>query len=150
MTDRLDYRVAVASKAGASWAGNPDREDIVRAILKRQPAGLDVVYECAGQQETLDQAVELLKPGGKLMVLGIPRVERVSFKIERLRRKEVTLINVRRQNQCVQSALDMLASSAFASDFMITHCAPPAQAQRIFDLVAGYRDGVIKAVIEFP
>jgi len=73
VTDKIDARVGLAKQAGATWAGNPDHEDVVQAILDRQPAGLDVVFECAGQQETIDQAVKLLKPGGKLMLIGIPR-----------------------------------------------------------------------------
>jgi len=148
MTDKLDYRVQIAQKNGAVWAGNPNREDVVKAILEREPLGMDIVYECAGQQETLDEAVELLKPGGRLMLIGIPRIERVSFLIDRLRRKELTIINVRRQNKCTQVAIDLIASGKAKVDFMITHRFELVRAQEAFDMVAGYRDGVVKAVIE--
>ncbi len=150
MTDKIDHRVNIARQAGAAWSGNPDHADIVSTILKEAPEGLDVVYECAGQQETLDQAVELLKPGGRLMLVGIPREERIYFKIDLLRRKEITLINVRRQNDCVQAAIDLIASRAAPVDFMVTHHCAPEQAQEAFDRVADYRDGVIKAMIDFP
>jgi len=149
MTDKLDYRVQIAQKNGAIWAGNPQREDVVKAIIQREPLGMDVVYECAGQQETLDEAVELLKPGGRLMLIGIPRVERVSFLIDKLRRKELTIINVRRQNKCTQAAIDLIASGKAKVDFMITHRFELEHAQEAFDMVAGYRDGVVKALIEF-
>jgi L-iditol 2-dehydrogenase len=149
MTDRLDYRVAFAQQHGAAWAGNPDREDVVNAILRAQPAGLDVVFECAGQQAALDQAVELLKPGGTLAIIGIPREDRVSFHIDSLRRKEITVVNVRRQNQCVQAAMDLIATGAVQPDFLVTHTFGPEQAAAAFEMVAGYRDGVIKAMIEF-
>ena len=66
-----------------------DEEDIVRAILERQRSGVDVVYECAGQQETLDEAIEILRPGGTLMLIGIPRDKRVSFVVDKMRRKEI-------------------------------------------------------------
>jgi len=148
MTDKLDYRVRIAKEAGAVWAGNPEREDIVKAILQREPHGMDIVYECAGQQETLDEAVELLKPGGRLMPIGIPRVEQVSFSIDKLRRKELSIINVRRQNKCTQTAIDLIASGKVDIDFMITHRFKLEQTQEAFDMVAGYRDGVVKALIE--
>jgi len=148
MTDKLDYRVSIAKKAGAVWAGNPEREDIVKAILQREPHGMDIVYECAGQQETLDEAVELLKPGGRLMLIGIPRVEQVWFSIDKLRRKELTLINVRRQNKCTQKAIDLIASGKADIDFMITHRFNLEQTKEAFDMVAGYRNGVVKALIE--
>lgn len=149
MTDRLDYRVAFARQHGADWAGNPDNENVVETILGAMPEGLDVVFECAGQQDALDQAVALLKPGGTLAIVGIPREDRVSFHIDSLRRKEITIVNVRRQNQCVQTALDLVAEGAVKPDFLVTHDFGPDQAPAAFEMVAGYRDGVIKAMIEF-
>ncbi|MBN1391528.1 MAG: alcohol dehydrogenase catalytic domain-containing protein [Sedimentisphaerales bacterium] len=148
VTEKIEERAEAAAKNGATWTGNPDKEDIVKEILKREPDGLDAVFECAGQQETIDQAVELLRPGGKLMLLGIPRLERVSFSIDKIRRKEITIINVRRQNECTQTAIDLIATGKRNADFMITHRFKLEQAQQAFDIVAGYRDGVIKALIK--
>lgn len=121
MTDKVNQRVDIAKKAGAVWSGNPDTADIVEAIKRQEPDGMDVVFECAGEQDTLDEGIELLRPGGKLMVLGIPRVDRVSFIAEKMRRKEITIINVRRQNKCTQSAIDLIASGKANVDFMLTH-----------------------------
>jgi L-iditol 2-dehydrogenase len=148
VTEKIEERVEVAKKNGASWVGNPNKKDIVKEILKLEPAGVDVVFECAGQQETIDQAVELLKPGGKLMLIGIPRLERVSFIIDKIRRKEITIVNVRRQNHCTQAAIDLIATGKTKIDFMITHRFKLEQTQEAFDMVAEYRDGVIKALIE--
>jgi len=149
VTDKIDGRLAVAKKAGAFWTGNPDKENIVEAITKLEPANLDVVFECCGQQEALDQAVELLKPGGKLMIVGIPTVDRISFSIDKLRRKEICIQNVRRQVHCVQKALDMIDKGSVNVDPMVTHRFSFAQTQEAFELVADYRDGVVKAMIEF-
>jgi L-iditol 2-dehydrogenase len=148
MTDKIDERVEIGKKSGAVWSGNPDREDIVKAIKEREPAGMDVVFECAGEQDTLDEGIELLRPGGKLMVLGIPRVERVSFIPDKMRRKEITIINVRRQNKGTQSAIDLIGSGKATVDFMITHRFEFGRAQEAFDMVGGYRDGVVKALIK--
>jgi L-iditol 2-dehydrogenase len=101
VTDKVEERVEVARENGAVWAGNPVGEDVVSSILGQEAQGLDAVFECAGQQETVDQAIELLKPGGRLMMIGIPRIERISFVIEKARRQEVSFINVRRQNECL-------------------------------------------------
>jgi L-iditol 2-dehydrogenase len=149
VTEKIDERIEVAKENGASWVGNPNGEDIVEEILRRESAGMDVVFECAGQQETVDQAVELLKPGGKLMLIGIPRTERISLVIDKMRRKEITLINVRRQNKCTEACIDLVASGKVSVDFMITHRFKLEQTQEAFDMVAGYRDGVVKALIEF-
>ena len=148
LTEKIDSRVETARKGGATWVGNPLQEDVVEAILKQQPLGVDVSFECAGQQETLDQAVDVLKPGGKLMLVGIPREDRVSFAIDKIRRKEVTIVNIRRQNGCTGKAIDLVASRKVRPDFMVTHRFKLDQIQEAFELVAGYRDGVVKAMIE--
>ena len=150
VTDKIEERGALAVAAGADWAGNPEREDVVAAITEREPAQLDVVFECCGEQEALDHAVALLKPGGKLMLIGIPpTAERVSFPIDTMRRNELCVQNVRRQNHCVQPALDLIARPDAHVGRMVTHRFPFSETQAAFDLVANYRDGVMKAMIEF-
>jgi L-iditol 2-dehydrogenase len=121
MTEKIKERIEVAEKAGATWVGNPDEQDTVKEILKQQPDGVDVAFECAGQQETIDQCIELLRPGGKLILTGIPRFERISLAINKIRRKEITITNIRRQNKCMQTAIDLIASGKVTVDFMITH-----------------------------
>jgi L-iditol 2-dehydrogenase len=148
MTEKIPQRVQMARKAGATWVGNPSQEDVVMSILHQQPLGMDVVYECAGQQETIDQAVDLLKPGGKLILIGIPREDRISLSIDKIRRKEITIVNVRRQNGCTRATMDLVAARKVQADFMVTHRFKLDQVQEAFELVAGYRDGVVKAMIE--
>ena len=148
MTEKIPERVNAAKKAGATWVGNPDKQDIVGEILEQQPDGLDVAFECAGQQETVDQCMDMLRPGGTLILTGIPRFDRVSLAIDKMRRKEITIVNIRRQNEFTQKSVDLIASGEVEVDFMVTHHFPFERTQDAFELVAGYRDGVIKAVIE--
>lgn len=148
VTDLIDARLAAAKQMGADWVGNPSKGDIVSQILAAEPLGLDIVYECAGQQETLDQAIQLLKPGGKLMLIGIPRDDRVFFSPDLMRRKEIAILNVRRQNHCTQKAIDWVAQKKVILDPMITHTFDFEQTVEAFEMVAGYRDGVIKALIK--
>jgi L-iditol 2-dehydrogenase len=148
MTEKIDERIKLAANHGATWVGNPLKEDVVAAILKQQPLGMDVAYECAGQQETIDQAVDLLRAGGTLMLVGIPREDRISLSIDKIRRKEVTIVNVRRQNGCTQAAIDLIASGRVNVDFMVTHHFSLDDVQDAFEMVAGYRDGAVKAMIE--
>ena len=148
-TDKVPERLAMARQAGADYAGNPDQADIVAEILQAEPGGLDVVFECCGKQAALDQAIEMLKPGGKLMLIGIPSVDRVSFIIDKMRRKEICVQNVRRQEGCVQAALDLIENGDIDVAQLVTHRFPFADSKAAFDLVASYRDGVVKAMIEF-
>jgi len=146
-TDPIEPRRKAAAGAGAVWTGDPGRADVVAAVAEREPLLLDAVFECCGQQAALDQGVRLLKPGGALMLVGIPEEARVSFDIEQIRRRELRLQNVRRQNECVRAAIEAVAEGRMAPGFMVTHRFPFERAAEAFDRVAGYGDGVIKAMI---
>ncbi len=147
VTDLVDERLAVARACGATWTGNPRRLDVVAAIGGLQPLGLDAVFECAGEQDALDQGVELLKPGGALLVIGIPEVDRVSFNINLLRRNELRILNVRRQNQCLERAIELMAGGRVNVRPLVTHHFCLEETARAFDLVSTRSDGVVKAII---
>jgi L-iditol 2-dehydrogenase len=147
VSDKIDSRVEVARRAGASWAGNPDREDVVVRMKSLAPDGLDAVYECCGNQSAFSEAVDLLKPGGRLLIIGIPAGDRVSFDIHVLRRKELLLQNIRRQRFCVREAIDLIKNKQVNVGFMATHRFALEDARPAFELAAGYRDGVIRPII---
>ena len=149
VTDKIDERLQIARDTGTSYAGNVDKTDVVKEILELEPGGLDVVFECCGKQEAVDQAFELLKPGGLLMLIGIPEFDRWSLPVDKGRHKEVTVINVRRQNGCVEETLDLLESGTVDVSRMPTHRFDFADTKKAFDLVTSYGDGVMKAMIDF-
>jgi L-iditol 2-dehydrogenase len=139
--------LAVARACGAVWTGNPQSEDVVAAIGRVEPLGLDAVFECAGEQDALDQGIELLKPGSALLIIGIPEVDRVSFNINLLRRKELRILNVRRQNHCVKRAIDLIATKRVDVRPLVTHHFPLDETARAFELVCARSEGVVKAII---
>jgi len=146
-TDLLDNRLQLAAELGAEWTGNASRDDMAAAVGKLCPEGMDWVFECAGEQETLDEAVELLRPGGTLLIVGIPQHDRISFDMNHLRRKELTLLNIRRQNECVRPAIELVACGKVNVERLVTHHFTLSQTQRAFDIVADYKDGAVKAMI---
>jgi len=149
VTDLINERLAIASKEGALFAGNPSGQDIVGDILRKEPLGMDIVFECCGKQEALDQAITLLKPGGRLIVVGIPEFETWSMNVENTRRKEISLQFIRRQVDCVEDALEMMNNKVIKIDNMVTHRFPFDKTKVAFDLVSEYKDGVMKAMIDF-
>jgi L-iditol 2-dehydrogenase len=147
MTDKVEARVNAAGTAGADWTGNPDREDVVAAILARESLGLDLVFECCGDQPALDQAVAVLKPGGTLVVVGIPLEPRVSFESGKIRRKEIRVQSVRRQNRCLEKAVGMIHTGRIKPDFLATHFFKLEEAGTAYATAAARRDGVLKAIV---
>lgn len=149
VTDRIDERLAIAKQEGATISANFDKEDAIQNILNKEPLGLDVIFECCGQQEAIDDAIALLKPGGTIMIIGIPSFNNWQFPADKARSKEITFINVRRQNHCVQEAINMIASGSVDVSRVVTHSFAFADTKKAFDLVHNYEDGVMKAMVNF-
>jgi len=82
-------------------------------------------------------------------VVGIPEFDRWSMNVESTRRKEISLQFIRRQVDCVDDALEMMKNGLITIDNMVTHRFPFERTKEAFDLVADYKDGVMKAMIDF-
>jgi L-iditol 2-dehydrogenase len=148
VTDPIDRRLEVAGQCGADWMGNPRQDDVVAAVLEREPRGLDVVFECSGDPACIGEGQRMLTPGGTLVLVGIPAVAEVRFDIHTMRRKELTFKNVRRQKGCIAPAIRLVSEGVIDPSPLLTHRFPLERIQEAFDLVAEYRDGVIKAIVD--
>ena len=147
ITDKIPDRLKFSQKLEPKYCGHPDRADVVKEISDLEPLLMDVVYECSGDPAAYGQAVRLLKPGGTFAIVGIPEVDEVPFPIHELRRKEITVLNIRRQAHCTQQAIDFLEAKKINLDAMVTHHFPLEETRQAFDLVTHYRDGIMKAMI---
>ncbi len=149
VTEKIAERKQMALRCGASFGFNIVQENPVAEILKREKSRLDVVFECSGDPAAINDGIEMLKPGGSLMLVGIPESDTVSFTIDKARRKEIRLQNVRRQNHCVNPVITALTAGLFDPSVMITHRFTFDQTLQAFDVVESYKDGVVKAMVIF-
>lgn len=144
----LEYRRLKALGLGATYAINPFETDAFTITSQIEPLLLDVVFDCSGQQKAIDDATLILKPGGKLILTGIPPEAKYTFDMDMMRRKEITIVNVRRQNHCVEKSIELIRDGLPVGQ-MVTHHFKPEATQEAFEMVANYHDGVIKAMVDF-
>jgi L-iditol 2-dehydrogenase len=81
--------------------------------------------------------------------VGIPPSAQYIFDMDEMRRKELTVINIRRQNHCVEEAIDLVVAGKVDVEKMVTHHFSLEDTPVAFDMVEGYKNGVIKAMIDF-
>ncbi|MDD4756507.1 MAG: alcohol dehydrogenase catalytic domain-containing protein [Prolixibacteraceae bacterium] len=144
----LDYRLKRAGEMGAGYLINPYRDDVEAKVTEREKLLVDVAFEASGKQDAVNNAVKILKPGGKLVLVGIPPLGQYTFDMDLMRRKELTVINIRRQNHAVNEAIDLVASGKVDVERMVTHHFELDEASAAFDIVEGYKDGAIKVMID--
>ncbi len=77
--------------------------------LMKDPAGQpDIVFEASGDPAAFQEACELAKPGGAVIIIGIPMPDEVSFASQIPRRKELTITFSRRSRDTLQTCVSML------------------------------------------
>jgi L-iditol 2-dehydrogenase len=148
VTDMIEERLAFSRRLRPTWSGNPKINDVVKEVSQMDPLLMDIVYECSGDPAAIVQGIRLLKPGGKLIIVGITATDDVSLPMHELRRSEITILNIRRQVHCTQKAIDLIAKRKVRIGPLVTHRFRLEETQNAFDLVASYNDGVMKAIVD--
>jgi len=148
MIEPLEYRLKKSKEIGALYFINPEKQDVEKEVQNQEELLVDVAFEASGEQDAVDNALKILKPGGKLVLVGIPPSAQYTFNMDLMRRKELTVINVRRQNHCVEEAIDLVVSGKADVEKMVTHHFSLDETPTAFDIVEGYKDGVVKAMID--
>src|SRR5262249_32752486 len=69
--DGDDARLAMAKRMGADEVVDYRHEDVVAAVKRLTGGGVDVAIEALGTQETFENALRCLRPGGTLSSLGV-------------------------------------------------------------------------------
>ena len=124
-TDLLPRRLEAAERAGATTVIQADAGAEIPAVMEATDGqGVDVAFEVAGEQDAVDTAVESCKPGGKVILCGIPSVERTSFKAAAARRKGLTFKTVRRMKHTYPRAIKLVESGLIDVDSLVSHHFP--------------------------
>jgi L-iditol 2-dehydrogenase len=92
-SEPLAHRRAAALAAGATRAIHP--RELERTALPGE-VGVDVAFEAAGHVGALADAIESVRPGGRVVLVGIPEGDRTTFPASVARRKGLTLLICRR------------------------------------------------------
>jgi L-iditol 2-dehydrogenase len=136
----LDHRRVAAIASGADAAEAP--EEIHDAV-----DGSDLVFECAGDDAAVELANRLARPGGRVIVVGIPTDDRTSFTASIVRRKALTLAWSRRMVAAdLDRAIELVASGSVSLDGLVTDRFPLAEAPAAFAVLEA-RSG-LKVIVE--
>jgi len=148
MTEPLAHRRGFALQYAADVALDPQTTDVVAEIMRRTGGrGVDVAFEAAGAPETPDQAARITRPGGKVIVAGIPSDDTLTFNASVTRRKGLTIKLVRRMKHTYPRAIALVEKGLVDVGSLATHEFPLERIGEAFEMVANYEDGVLRAII---
>jgi L-iditol 2-dehydrogenase len=149
MTEPLGPRRSFALDYVADEALDPDEIDAV-AEIKRCTGGrgVDVAFEAAGAPGTPQQAAAVTRIGGKVIVAGIPADDTMTMNASTARHKGLTIKLVRRMKHTYPRAIRLVQAGRVDVRPLATHFFPLECIADAFELVAGYGDGVLRAMIQ--
>jgi L-iditol 2-dehydrogenase len=149
VTEPLADRRRFAVDYVADAALDPEQSDVVAGILDLTGGrGVDVAFEAAGAADTSQEAAAVTRIGGKVIVAGIPADGLMTLSADTVRHKGLTLKLVRRMKHTYPRAIRLVQTGLVDLRPLATHHLPLARVAEAMELVAGYRDGVLRAIIE--
>jgi L-iditol 2-dehydrogenase len=147
-TDKLTHRLDAAQELGATSVhmARDDLEESAEILAATFKRGVDVAFECAGENAAVQAAVRAAKPGGTVILAGIPPDDNTNFTASIARRKGLTLKLSRRMKPVFPRAIRLVQQAGVDVASIVTHRFPLSEFDQAFR-IAHARTG-IKVVIE--
>jgi L-iditol 2-dehydrogenase len=142
----VPHRRELAKHLGADAAADPSDLDQIHKDTGGR--GVDCAIDCAAKARTTNDAIRLARNAGRVVITGIHSEPEVGFEMSPMRRKELTVFNVRRSNHESHAALAMLAAHQSWFAPLVTHSRPMDQIASAFAIAEAYSDGVGKMVVK--
>ena len=129
----LAHRREAAVRLGAD-VGGPDGP------------GVDVAFEAAGSDDAVQLAMASVRPGGRVVLAGIPGDDAIRFPASVARRKGLTIAMVRRMNEVYPRAISLAVRGVVDLGSVVTSRVGLGEVQAAF--ADGARRTGLKVVIE--
>lgn len=119
--DPLPHRRAAATRLGADAALDPADVPSAAGFARITGEGVDVAFEMAGTGGAVALAMAAARPGGRVVLGGIPADDMTTFRASTARRKGLTIAMVRRMNEVYGRAINLAACGRVDLAAVVTH-----------------------------
>jgi L-iditol 2-dehydrogenase len=110
---------------------------------------VDVAIEAAWADHSVQQSAEMVRVGGRLVLVGISEDDTLVLKHSTVRRKGLTIRLARRMKHTYPRSIKLMQSGAVNLSRIISHRFPLEKTPEAFELNTEYADNVIKVAIEY-
>jgi len=146
-TDVIPFRLEAARRLGAQ-AFDASAADSVNAVRDATGGGPDVVIETAGTVQTIQQSFRMVRPGGVVVLVGMPPEDEFAAPVLDIIMREYDVRGVFRYVNCFPPALALLAAGRIDTDLLITHRFPLEQAQAAIEFTLEHKETAIKVLVK--
>ncbi len=133
-------RAALALQLGADRVLNPNEENVVGELADATSGlGPDVVFECAGIAPTIQHAVDYVRRGGAVTLVGLANEDATIVPGAWLSKEVTVVASIAYAHQEFAMAADLIASGRVQVRPLLTHTSPLADIADAFSLLNGDR-----------
>lgn len=148
ISDRLPWRLDAAADLGGNVVDMSSADPATTIMNSTAGRGVDVALECAwSTEDAIAQAVNVLRPGGRLVVVGISGDDELVFKHSAVRRRGLTIAISRRMKHTYPRAIDLVSARRIGVEAVVTDHVGLDGAAAAFEDASSYRPGFIKAIV---
>ncbi len=149
VADINEFRVQKAIDLGANGVFTSRKEDLKERIMSAtDKLGVDCAFEAVGLETTLVQALEVVKKGGKVTLLGIFEEPAPKIPINLFVQREISLTGSQGYAWDFDDAITLASEKRIKLSELITTRLPLNQLQKGFDLLMQPQNNQIKVIIE--
>jgi L-iditol 2-dehydrogenase len=136
LTGTRASRLALGKELGADVTVNTREQDPVAAVREATDGkGADTVIDCAGGDETFDQAIKMTKPGGRIILVAFYHGP-VTADLADAVRRNLTIYTERGEGgTSVGQALRLLAAGRIQAKPLVSHTFPLARVHEGFEIL---------------
>jgi L-iditol 2-dehydrogenase len=149
--DCFPWRVEKAKAWGATEAWTLDEGDPVEAVMQHTNGrGVDVVFEAAWANQSVQQAADMARCGGRVVLIGISVADKLELSHSVARRKGLDLRLVRRMKHTYPRAIQLATAEPAVLDLddLISHHFPLSEVPQAIAKNFAYEEGVHKIIID--
>ncbi|MFW6036035.1 MAG: NAD(P)-dependent alcohol dehydrogenase [Halothermotrichaceae bacterium] len=149
ITDLIDLRLEKAEEIGAARTLNAKDVDVVEEVMKlTDNKGADIVIDTAGSKITAQQTVDLVKRGGKIVLVGMAADPVFDYDFGKLQAKEAQLNTVFRYRNIYASAVKAVGDGTIDVKQIVTDTFGFSEIKKAFDYNIENKADTVKIVID--
>lgn len=149
ITDLVPSRLNRAGEMGADRTVLVSEQDLEKEIADFTCGeGIPVVVDTVCVPASLEQAVQLACPAGRVVVIGLKN-QPSKITMADITKKELTIVGSRLNCNCFDEVIQGLEEGSLKPEKYITHRFPYNEVEKAFEMIREYPQEVLKAVLTF-
>ncbi len=134
--DVNDFRLDFAKKFNVSQTINSmDEKRVEKIIEQTEQRGVDVAIVATSSLDALEDAIEVVRKGGAIMMFGVPsKGAKIELDMSKIYSKEISIVtSYAASDEDTKEALGLIESSQINVGQLVTHTYPITDSQKAFD-----------------